>query len=58
MKPERARELLAREREQIEQQIAAVERGGPEEGDAQVEPGEMNSEGLYQDEFDAGRIRI
>lgn len=57
VKPERARDLLAREREQIEQQIAAVEREGPEEGDERVEPGEMNSEGLYQDEFDAGRIQ-
>jgi DnaK suppressor protein len=57
VKPERARELLAREREQIEQQIAAVERGGPEEGDARIEPGEKDSEGLYQDEFDAGRVQ-
>jgi DnaK suppressor protein len=54
---ERARELLAREREQIAQQIAALEREGPEEGDRRVEPGETSSEGLYQDEFDAGRIQ-
>jgi DnaK suppressor protein len=52
---ERAKELLAREREQIEEGIAAVERGGPEEGDARKEPGDVNSEDLYQDEFDAGR---
>ncbi len=57
MKPERARELLAREREQIEQQIATVEGEGPEEGDARIEPGEKDSEGLYQDEFDAGRVQ-
>ncbi len=57
MKSERARELLTREREQIEQQIGTLERDGPEEGDQRVEPGEMNSEGLYQDEFDAGRIQ-
>ena len=57
VKTERARELLSREREQIEQQIAAVERGGPEEGDARIEPGEKDSEGLYQDEFDAGRVQ-
>ena len=50
-------ELLNREREQIEQQIAAVEREGPEEGDERVEPGETDSEGLYQDEFDAGQIQ-
>lgn len=57
MEPERAKELLAREREQVEQGIAATERGGPEEGDARVEPGDFNSEGLYQDEFDAGRLQ-
>lgn len=57
MKPERARELLAREREQIERQIAAVEGEGPEEGDARIEPGDKDSEGLYQDEFDAGRVQ-
>jgi DnaK suppressor protein len=57
MKPERARELLSREREQIQQQIAAIERDGPEEGSKRVEPGDMNSEGLYQDEFDAGQLQ-
>jgi len=57
VKPERARELLSREREQIEQEIATVEGEGPEEGDARIEPGDMDSEGLYQDEFDAGRIQ-
>lgn len=57
VKPERARELLAREREQIEQQIATVEGEGPEEGDARIEPGDADSEGLYQDEFDAGRLQ-
>lgn len=57
MEPERARELLAREREQIQGEIAAIERDGPEEGDKRVEPGDMNSEGLYQDELDAGRLQ-
>jgi DnaK suppressor protein len=57
VKPERARELLANERKEIERQIAAVEGEGPEEGDERIEPGETNSEGLYQDEFDAGRIQ-
>jgi DnaK suppressor protein len=57
VKPERARELLNREREQIEQEIAAIERGGPEEGDARVEPGDADSENLYQDELDAGRLQ-
>lgn len=55
--PERARELLAAERARIEAEIAAIERGGPEEGDAKVEPGDFNSEGLYQDELDAGRVQ-
>jgi len=57
VKSERARELLARERERIEAEIAAIERGGPEEGNAKVEPGDFNSEGLYQDELDAGRLQ-
>jgi DnaK suppressor protein len=54
MDPERARQLLAAERERIEADIAASRRGGPEEGDERVEPGDFNSEGLYQDELDAG----
>ena len=57
VKPERARELLDREREQVEQEIAAIERGGPEEGNARVEPGDADSENLYQDELDAGRLQ-
>ncbi len=52
----RARELLATERGEVEAAIAALEREGPEEGDARVEPGDQDSEGLYQDEFDAGRL--
>jgi DnaK suppressor protein len=55
MDPERARQLLAAERERIESEIAATERDGPEEGDERKEPGDQDSEGLYQDEFDAGR---
>jgi RNA polymerase-binding transcription factor len=55
--PGRARELLARERKQVEEEIAAVEGAGSEEGDERVEPGDRDSEGLYQDEFDAGRLR-
>jgi DnaK suppressor protein len=56
MDQDRAKELLAREREQIEQAIENARRGGPEEGDDRVEPGDFNSEGLYQDEFDAGQL--
>jgi DnaK suppressor protein len=56
MDSDRAKGLLAREREQIEQAIASAQRGGPEESDERVEPGDFNSEGLYQDEFDAGQL--
>jgi DnaK suppressor protein len=54
MDPERARELLATERQRIEADIAAARRGGPEEGDERVEPGDYDSEALFQDELDAG----
>ena len=47
MDPERARQLLAGERERIEQAIAEL---GQPEGD---EPGDADSETLYQNEFDA-----
>jgi RNA polymerase-binding transcription factor len=50
----KAKELLAAERERIEKDIAATARGGPEEGDERREPGDFNSEGLYQDELDSG----
>jgi len=55
--PERARQLLARERERIEAAIADLEGDAPEEADSRVEPGDEGGEGLYQDEFDAGRAR-
>ena len=54
MDPERAKELLAAERAQVEADITAAKRGGPEEGDERREPGDYDSEGLYQDELDAG----
>lgn len=57
MEPERAKELLSRERAEIEREIASVEGEGTEEGDARVEPGDVDSEGLYQDELDAGRLQ-
>lgn len=57
MDPERAKELLAGEREQVEQEIAKLEAEGPEGGDERVEPGDLNSESLYQDELDAGRAQ-
>jgi DnaK suppressor protein len=56
MEPERARELLARERERIEASLR-MHSGQPLEGDAEVEPGDEEDESLYQDELDAGRVR-
>jgi DnaK suppressor protein len=53
MDPERARELLARERERIEQAMAALGHGDSELADDQSEPGDRDSEDLYQKEFDA-----
>ncbi len=55
MDPDRARELLARERARIEQAMAALRRDGPLEGDDQLEPGDEDSEDLYQDEYNEGR---
>ena len=57
MDSERARQLLATEREQVEQEIATLQGDGPEEGDSRKEPGDHDSEALYQDEFDAGRAQ-
>jgi DnaK suppressor protein len=54
MDPERARELLARERERIEGELAALQREGPLESSDRVEPGDLDSEDLYQDELNEG----
>ncbi len=54
MDPARAKELLVEERSRIEADIAAARRGGPEESDERREPGDYESEGLWQDELDAG----
>ncbi|MBV9005758.1 MAG: hypothetical protein JO181_13950 [Solirubrobacterales bacterium] len=56
MDPEHARQLLERERARVEESLAALQREGPLEGDERLEPGDVDSEDLYQDEFDAGRI--
>lgn len=56
MDPERARELLALERERVEQAIAVLEREGPLEGSERREPGDEGSQDLYEDEFNAGRL--
>jgi DnaK suppressor protein len=55
MDPQRARELLAGERARIEQALAALTTDGPLESSGRREPGDEDSEDLYQDEFDAGR---
>lgn len=57
MDPERARKLLAAERERIENAIADLRRDAPDESDERIEPGDEDDEGLYQDEFDAGRAQ-
>jgi DnaK suppressor protein len=54
--PERARELLAIERERVEEAIAALEREGPLEGSDRLDPGDEGSEDLYQDELNQGRL--
>lgn len=56
MEPERARELLARERGRIEEALGAHTAGGPLESSANREPGDEGSEDLYQDTLSAGRI--
>jgi DnaK suppressor protein len=54
---ERAQELLKQERERIEGALANLRQEEPEEADDRVEPGDEADEGLYQDEFDAGRAQ-
>jgi len=55
MEPDRARQLLADERERIEQSIANLGSSDPDGEGERTEPGDAGSEALYQDEFDAGR---
>ena len=52
MDADRARELLAAERERIE---AALSELGAENASENAEPGDRDSEDLYQQEFDATR---
>ena len=54
MEPERARDLLARERRRIEKALG-IHTEGALESDQNVEPGDEDSEDLYQDELDEGR---
>ena len=55
MESDRAQQLLAQERARIEQSLAGLDRDGPLESSDRVEPGDRDSEDLYQDEFDEGR---
>lgn len=57
MDTDQARELLARERGQIEGAIAAAQRDGPLEASGRREPGDRDSQDLYQDEFNASRLQ-
>jgi DnaK suppressor protein len=50
-----ARELLAAERERIEQSIAILDAGETQAEGEQGEPGERDSEDLYEKERDTGR---
>ncbi len=55
MESDRARELLAAERSRIERALAAFDEQGVLESDENKEPGDNDSEDLYQDEFNASR---
>ena len=55
MDHKRVSELLSAERARIEEALANLEAGGSLEGSDRIEPGDRDSENLYQDEFDAGR---
>jgi DnaK suppressor protein len=55
MDDEQARELLAAERERIEQSIAKLDAGEAQSETDQDEPGERDSEDLYEKERDTGR---
>src|SRR5689334_20677902 len=57
MEPARARELLRQERERIEQALVELGGAASQESDQNLEPGDRDSEDLYQDEFDAGRVQ-
>ena len=55
MDEERARQLLAAERERIERAIASNSDASAQDSDEQREPGERDSESLYEAEADSGR---
>lgn len=55
MDSDRADKLLSQERARVEKALSALEGDGALEGDERIEPGDRDSEELYQDEFNAGR---
>jgi DnaK suppressor protein len=54
MDADRAKELLQRERQRIEDELKLLT-DDPLESDERVEPGDLDSEDLYQDEYDDSR---
>jgi len=54
MDADHARQLLTRERDRIEQAIAALESSDRDAAAEQSEPGEGGSENLFQKELDTG----
>jgi DnaK suppressor protein len=57
MDQDQARELLARERARLEEALQGLERDGFLEATGRREPGDEDSEDLYQDELTAGRVQ-
>jgi DnaK suppressor protein len=55
MDTQRAQQLLAGERERIEQAMAALSEATAQATGEQGEPGELGSQELYEKEFDSGR---
>jgi len=55
MDPERARQLLAAERERLERALASARHPRPSGTDGDEEPGERDNEDLYQSEYDEGQ---
>jgi DnaK suppressor protein len=54
MDSQRAQQLLADERERVEQAIAALSQDSSQATEEQGEPGELGSQELYETEFGAG----
>ncbi len=55
MDAERAHALLTAERARIESALARLEGQAPLEGDDSIEPGDRDSESLYEDELAQGQ---